>query len=416
MKFAVLSDTHLGDPECTLAFMDQSGKIRSGFNLTDFLDALGKNNDFIIILGDMLDFAINDYGDVYAVARYFFSKLKEQHVLKPDGNVIYSPGNHDYDVWHTIEYEANIINRMKIGKLPKKFRMSVPLVIDDRTEKNYNFYLRGVHRNNERIQPYGGMFLDSLVSPDDPINFIIPFPNIYFVTDENSILMTHGQYFETYWAALGELYQLLTRQTDTLTMKDFIAVNFPLGQLGSSGVGQAGPLTNIVLELEKDVTSGQCVLIQKYIHRLCDEILKRYNIPFVPKFIDRLIIEGFTYKIISELKASRSSDFLSELEKNKDTQHRVSRFLDSTMKEINEVEMEMGTTFRPVNTILFGHTHQPVDSTSHSTFNYNGNLLNLWNTGGWLHVPHDENQDYGGEIFLYETGKGFSSIRLSVTR
>jgi len=416
MKFAVLSDTHLGDPECTLAFLDQSGKIRSGFNLTDFLDALGKDNDFVIILGDMLDFAINDYGDVYAIARYFFSKFKEQHILKPDGNVIYCPGNHDYDVWHTIEYEANIINRMKIGKLPKKFRMSVPLVIDDRTEKNYNFYLRGVHRNNERAQPYGGMFLDSLVSPDDPINFIIPFPNIYFVTDKNSILMTHGQYFETYWAALGELYQLLTQQTETLSMKDFIAVNFPLGQLGSSGVGQAGPLTNSVLDLEKDVTSGQCVLIKKYIHLLSNEILKRYSIPFVPEFVDRLIIEGFTYKIISELKTTRSSDFLSELEKNKDTRHRVSRFLDSTIKEIKDVEMEMGTTFRPVNTILFGHTHQPIDSASHSTFTYNGNSLNLWNTGGWLHVSHDDGQNYGGEIFLYETGKGFSSIRLSVTR
>jgi UDP-2,3-diacylglucosamine pyrophosphatase LpxH len=416
MRFAVLSDTHLGDPECTLAFMDQSGKIHSGFNLTDFLDALGKDNDFIIILGDMLDFAINDYGDVYAIARYFFTQLKEQRVLKPDGNVIYCPGNHDYDVWHTIEYEANIINRMKLGKLPKKFRMSVPLVIDDRTEKNNSFYLRGVRRNKERAQPYGGMFLDSLISPDDPINFIIPFPNVYFVTDENSILMTHGQYFETYWAALGELYQILTRQTEILTMKDFIAVNFPLGQLGSSGVGQAGPLTDVILELEKDVTSGRCILMHEYIHRLSDEILKRYSIPFMPKCIDRLIIEGFTYKIISELKTVRSSNFLAELEKNKEARHRISRFLDSTMKEIKEVETEMGTTFCPVNTILFGHTHQPIDSKAHATFDYNGNSYNLWNTGGWLHVSNDEEQDHGGEIFLYETGKGFSSVKLSVSR
>lgn len=415
MRFAVISDTHFGDPECTLAYMDSFGNMKDGCNLPAFCDTIGKDNDFIIILGDMLDFAINDYEHVYKIARHFFMHLKQQGIIKADGNVIYSPGNHDYDVWHTIEYEANIINRMKRGEMPQQSRMSVPLILDDRTEQTERLHLHGVFRKTGGGQPYGGMFLDSLISPDDPINFVIPFPNIYFVNNETSILMTHGQYFESYWAIVSEIYGIITQKTGVFSMKDFIAVNFPLGQLGSSGVGQAGPLTETILEIEKDVSSGNCTLTKKYIRRLANELLKHYDIPYVPKIVERLILEGLTDRIIKELKKVRNSNFLDDLSKNKGTQSRVTRFLDSSLKEISEIQKDICTQYRPIDTLLFGHTHQPLVDADKASFEYGGKKIKLWNTGGWLRVSGDDADRYGGEIFLYETGKGFTSKKISVT-
>lgn len=414
MRFAVISDTHFGDPECTLAYMDSSGNLKDGSNLPAFFDAVGKDNDFIIILGDMLDFAISDYEHVYKIASHFFKLLKQQGVIKANGSVIYSPGNHDYDIWHTIEYEANIINRMKRGQIPLQLRMSVPLILDDRAQKSEELYLHGVRRKKEGEHPYGGMFLDSLISPEDPINFVIPFPNIYFVNDETSILMTHGQYFESYWAIVSEIYGLITQRTETFSMKDFIAVNFPLGQLGSSGVGQAGPLTETILQIEKDVSSGDCKLTKTYIRRLANEFLKRFDIPYVPKVVERLILEGLTHEIIKQLKKVRNSNFLNDLDTDKGTQSRVTRFINSSLKEIQEVQKELNTQYQPVDTLLFGHTHQPIVDTDKAFFEYGGKKIKLWNTGGWLRVSGSEAENYGGEIFLYETGKGFSSKKISV--
>lgn len=417
MRFAVISDTHLGDPECTLATMDSSGNVHDGRNLEELFKVAGTDNDFFIILGDMMDFAINDYGDVYKIAQHFFKRVQEAHLLKPQGNIIYVPGNHDYNIWHTIEHEANVINRMKNGKPLRKFRMSVPLVLDDRTKSSHALNLQGVFRHSGE-QGYGGMFLDSIISPrpEDQINFVIPFPNIYFANDQETVIMTHGQYFETYWSATSELYQIITEHTDILSMKDFIAVNFPLGELGSSGVGQAGPLTDTILEIEKDVSSGKCELTETYVKRLIPILLKRFDIPLVPNRLEKLMYEGICSVIMQELKKVRDSNFIHELQKDKDTQNRVTRFLDSSMQEINEIlsKGDIPSGIKAPDTILFGHTHQPVIASDQVDFNYNGKSIKLLNTGGWLNVSGSDADRYGGEVFLYESGQGFSSQKISV--
>lgn len=413
MRFAVLSDTHLGDPECTLAYMDKAGNVQDGRNLISLFQTMGTDNDFIVILGDMLDFAISDYEDVYRIARHFFERIKQERIVKPTGCVIYVPGNHDYDIWHTIEHEANIINRMKDGQPPRKFKMSVPLVIDDRASRREAINLMGVTRKN-RERPYGGMFLDSIISPDDPINFVIPFPNIYFVNDQTSVLMTHGQYFENYWTIASELYGIVTQHPETLSMKDFISVNFPLGQLGSSGVGQAGALTKTILAIEKDVSSGNCTLTKQYIDRLVNEFLRYYDIPYVPKFVERLILQGLSNRIIKDLKKVRNSDFMHDLKTDKATQNRVARFIDSSLKEIEEIQKELPFKFNPLDMILFGHTHQPVVDADNVFFTHAGKKIKLLNTGGWLNVSGNDAARYGGEVFLYESGKGFTSKRIYV--
>ena len=65
MKLSVISDTHIGDPESTLVKLDESRNPIDGNNLSSLIEALGKDNDYLIFLGDIMDFAVNYYGDVY---------------------------------------------------------------------------------------------------------------------------------------------------------------------------------------------------------------------------------------------------------------------------------------------------------------------------------------------------------------
>ena len=56
MRIAIISDTHLGDPMCTLVEHDDKGEIIVGPKYGAFKTAVGKQNDYLILLGDILDF------------------------------------------------------------------------------------------------------------------------------------------------------------------------------------------------------------------------------------------------------------------------------------------------------------------------------------------------------------------------
>lgn len=416
MKLTIISDTHLGDPECTLVRMDKDGSIVDGIHLEAFFNIAGQNNKYLIVLGDMLDFAINDYGDVYRIAQHFFKRLKSEGVLQNDGEIIYVPGNHDYNIWHTIEHEANIINRMKAGKPLRKFKMSVPLILDDRTNHiDDNISLVGV-RKRSGTHPYGGMFLDSIISPSNPLPFIVVFPNIYFYTRDRGMLLTHGQYLEPYWAITSELYRLITEANSALSIKDFISVNFPLGQIGSSGIGQAGPLTDLALNVQKDVSSGDCILIKEYLTRLVPFINKHLDIPLLPEKIEGAILNGVVSLLVKELKKIRHSDYISDLDEDSETRLRFARYIDSSMKEIEllQANNDLPPDLPAIKTVLFGHTHQPISYGNGYIFEYKGGNLELFNSGGWLQVNDDNSNEYGAEIFTYETGTGFSSSRIDM--
>jgi predicted phosphodiesterase len=419
MKFAVISDTHLGDPESTLVVMDKNGQPSDGKNMAELLKTLGQDNDYLILLGDIMDFAIDDYGDVYNLGAHFFTRIKESKVAR---RIVYIPGNHDYNIWDTIESQANVINQISSGQKVRKFRMSVPLLIDDRKPLSAidTIKLAGVKRRDDG-EPYGGMFLDDLIpnnKPTDPgyVPFIVAFPNIYLFTDKETVILTHGQYLESYWALTSEIFRIIKKITAPLSMKDFVAINFPLCQLGSTGVGQAGPLTNTVLEIEKDVSSGKCVLLKQYIKRLLPYVLPKD----IPSPIEKIIEDIISSAIVKQLKTVRNSDYISDLlvKKDKDTVMRFNEYIESSMEELRLLQNDgeiSGINPLP-DVFLFGHTHVPVDANDNKSYAYKNKSIKLLNSGGWLGVQGKLPVATGGEVFMYETGSGFTAKRISVQK
>jgi len=104
------------------------------------------------------------------------------------------------------------------------------------------------------------MFLDSITDPKTL--FYFAYPNVYIVLDDGtSILVTHGQYLESFWSIAGELaanvaYEDL-RFSDPdaadMDMEKTVELNYPLNQFACTGIGQAGILTDIVREVQKKV-------------------------------------------------------------------------------------------------------------------------------------------------------------------
>ena len=131
MKLAIISDMHFGFDGNILVRPSGTGYIvDAGVNsyYRKMLDAFGDIEcegyrlDYLVLLGDILDFSISPYDKAYKIARVFFQKLRSDNVAK---NYIYIPGNHDCDIWHTVEHQVNIVNTVAKGQEPRDFKHSV---------------------------------------------------------------------------------------------------------------------------------------------------------------------------------------------------------------------------------------------------------------------------------------------------
>ena len=99
MKLAIASDLHLGNLLCSL--VEWNGEeYKEGPKYRGFCEAAGSGNDYLILHGDILDFSVAGYENAYAAAKVFFTLLQKDDIAD---QIIYIPGNHDYDIWNIVE-------------------------------------------------------------------------------------------------------------------------------------------------------------------------------------------------------------------------------------------------------------------------------------------------------------------------
>jgi len=458
MRLAVISDIHLGDPSSSMARIEQPedeklagrghrrgqvvphekdrkwrDRIAPGYGYELFRDAVrdrfdGQSLDYLVLLGDVLDFSIQHYSRAYSIAGKLFGKMIDDDLLqqrdrgdeKRFGPVIYVPGNHDLDMWNTVEYQVNISQRLNLGKEARRFRMSVPAIIHDQADGSEpDVFLHGV--SNRRPQKYGGLFLDHLTEP--PISFYFGFPNLYFVSEGETILMTHGQYFNFFWSFLGQWAvkifgdALKLRSEDSISLAEMVGLNYPTGQLSCSAIGQAGKLTKIIRTLEHDIKAHDRKNVKRYLNRLLDELLKRmdaglFKIPGakrIARCVSRKIVTG----LLDKSKPAR--DYEQYL-RDPDIKANFEQFYQASIVEIEKLQAHYPFDIPYPSRMIFGHTHQPVswEAPEAVEIPQSGDSvageIRACNTGGWLYHANDHGP--GAEVFFYETGKGFSSKRI----
>ncbi|MCP4137811.1 MAG: hypothetical protein GY754_43015 [bacterium] len=454
MRLAIISDTHLGDSMSILFYRDGDGAIQEGPGYVNFQEKIrafaGKKElDYLVLLGDILDFSITSYEQAYSIGKAFFARLKKDKIAR---EIIYIPGNHDFALWHTVEHQVNTINRIKKGKDPRPFKMSLPGIIDDREESQKTgltlpgVTVRKTRKGGSSHPKYGGLFLDNITSPHTPFNFV--YPNLYIIDDTGSILITHGQYLEGFWTIIGERVMKIVRKDlkdnkgksispDTLTLKEMTALNFPQCEFASSGIGQSGPLTGAIQEVMHQVKDKDFKKVKVYLDRIYNEInllqdilgksMRKFSrfAGYLGSFLGYILdffIEKIFYPvgkkwilgILSRADDTRYSKVFLTQEK---VRERFLNFFTATANEIYQLN-EYGHHIPIPSKMIFGHTHQPIPwGSEEAKINppqLSGETLYMYNTGGWLNKKNSAGKlEFGGaEIFFYETGKGFTSVSI----
>ncbi len=423
MRISIISDVHFGDPLCQLAHFDPPESKQNpmiGPKYAAFCDAAGQDNDFLILLGDICDFSIASYEETYAVAKVFFQQLQRDKIAK---QIIYVPGNHDFDMWHFYEHDVNVIRRINEGRPPRAFRYSVPGILDCRSNRSGEvFTLFGVNHNPNSLWRYGGLFLDKITRNEDGTGVDTPFafayPNVYLLTDSYTILLTHGHYLEPYWSMLSEWALKVAgadlRIGDTLDLAEMVAINFPLNQLASSGIGQAGPLTGVVQPLVQEVKEQNLARVKRYLDKLDDEIdwITPARWLLDPQEAVRDVACNYGKKwVVSQLEKMKATRYSEEFVHTKDTLDRFRRFFDAALFEIEYMNQQTQLAVSNPRYVIFGHTHEPIPWGADAapwTQSTGGRPLTLYNTGGWLvHKDRTTGQmiPCGGGVFTYDSTK-----------
>ena len=420
MKLVIISDTHFGDPMCGLVKMGSTG-YKIGPKYEEFKNIVGSKNNYLVLLGDIFDFSISKYADAYSASQAFFSQIVADSIAE---EIIYIPGNHDFEFWHWVENEVNIIKQIQGGNPPRNFSWSVPGVIDSRSDdvNNPGFYLPKVTRQKGDY-PYGGLFLDNLTNKKIPFN--VAYPNLYILTDSMSIMITHGHYLELYWALLGEIApKILGGDLDIgqfLDLTEFVAVNFPLNQLASSGVGQAGPLTDSIRFIQRKIKDGDLDAIKRYLDNLDDQILDplfNYKNWDPREILTDKGIDMLKNKLLKTTGGLKETRYSEEFIKDPSVHERFKTYFLASIAELETLNDNYGYN-KPSDIsypthVIFGHTHCPIPwDDNHLKTRIENTTVRLHNTGGWLFNLDERGKQVfiGAEIFIFDNGK-ISSVSI----
>jgi predicted phosphodiesterase len=416
MRIAVVSDTHLGDELCTLVRPGaDGGPPAPGAGYADLRRAVGRV-DYLVLLGDVLDLSVASDEEAYGAARVFFTALQRDGLAR---ELVYVPGNHDFDIWNVVEQQVSVINQLKQGALPRPFRRAVPGVIDAR-ESRPRLRLPDVAARPEwhsARTDYGGLFLDHITP--EPLVFDFAYPNLYLVTEEGeSVLLTHGHYFEAYWTVLGEWAVRLAgddlphERPGELSVRELVGVNFPLHQLACSGIGQARPLTAVARRLQLDIAGGRTDRVARYLERLESAVAGR-SLPVWTRLVRRWLARRARALVLAALAEAEQTRYSRSFLSRPPVRERFRRYYRSCLAELERLRREHGLDVPAPRHVVFGHTHQPIPWGSDELVDtVDGRPVRFCNTGGWLlrETPAGRREYPGAEVVVYETGAGVRSI------
>jgi len=423
MRLAVVSDTHLGEEACTLVTAGANGVPHIGPGFGALRRALGRV-DYLVLLGDIMDFSVASYEVAYRHARVFFRQLRREGLAR---EVIYVPGNHDFDIWHTVEHQVNVINQLLQGQLPRAFRRSVPGVIDDRAgSPRRGFRLPDVAARPEwhaDRRPYGDLFLDHIAQDGrggGRLPFSFAYPNLYLVADTGeSVLLTHGHYFEAWWSISADWVQsvagddLAVSRAGELSLQEMVGINLPLNQLACTGIGQAEPLTGVARAVQREAVLGRTDRLARYLERGEALVLRALHAPAGLRGLQRWALRWLGRKLLAAVATAEHTRYSETFLESPDVRQRFRRYYRHSVTEQRRLREEHGLELPPPTHVIFGHTHQPIPWGSPELCDVvDGRSIRFCNTGGWLlrDEPDGSRSFPGASVVLYETGRGFRSV------
>lgn len=406
MKIAIISDVHLGDEKCKLVEEDAVAKTHK---VTQTYKALreaimkftsGPPLDYFILNGDTLDFSINEFEKSCMIAKPFFRQIAKDNLAK---EIVFIPGNHDKYIWDAVEWETNIIRRLKGHEDPREFRRIQVGLID---------YAQG-HIDLTKVtrlkgpKRYGNLFLEGLFEENNVLQIDIVYPNLFIKTPTETYLVTHGHMLELAWVLLSELLGGLPKISDQPGIKQLEEYNIPLTSMICTGVGQGGAVSEHFYEIQQEAKKHKTTQLEDTLQNVIPKLEKLVELPWYAEIFDGVLLKLFKKAVLSIAKDVEDSRYDEKFFENKSIQKRFLRFYEASSNQAKELNI------MPPWKIIFGHTHDPFPFTNPLEITKNKlpkltvEKLILYNAGGWL-----KGEPKGAEIFFFDDNGNLSSINI----
>ncbi len=389
----VLSDLHLGAPDSLLApkAMDASAYQATLDRLlfAPLRAQIPGGAKFLVVNGDVHDFALQTYGDAFAAGAAFFKAVVASGLFK---EIVYIPGNHDHDVWSLLEEENNVTSQLSKGALPTEFSRVQAGVLDARAG---SLHLPGV------TPPYGDFFLKGLFQigaatrtpqPSLPINVV--YPNLYVTGGSEAarpLLVTHGHFFFFPWVILTEMFPRNLGIDKGYSLADLETINAPITELAWTALGQAGKLTAAARRVYAGIEANNTGPVDSVLDEMgeyLDEKKWNYHSWDPREWASDAAIKGLKWileKFIEDAVTGSSdhrgnASCLDEAE----TQERIRNYLALSRSQFSD--LQPGNALLP-SAVIFAHTHVPIrpDHNASLTVGWQGTnyLVRFYNSGGW---------------------------------
>jgi UDP-2,3-diacylglucosamine pyrophosphatase LpxH len=198
--------------------------------------------EYLIIMGDMWDLAMNNQEDSFAQSVTFFQQLNEQDTNIGLGalfeNIIYIPGNHDHHFWEMLQEKYWVTERIEQGLPPLTMPRTVSLTVD---------IASGDILHNDNTREDGGIPAHNIVSSllgldtDTPVHVAYPHAFLQGSNGEH-ILVTHGHLLEPNWNMVTIMFgDLMQKQGIPLTIRNIEMFNAITTDWHSYSFGQTPP-------------------------------------------------------------------------------------------------------------------------------------------------------------------------------
>lgn len=396
MRIAILSDTHLGDPMTKLV---RNGQVTDTFKtlsrkIRDF--GGGAPVDYLVLNGDILDFSMAAFDESCKVAKPFFQALSKDGVAT---QIVYIPGNHDKHVWDALDWEVNIVRRMKRHSPPKQFKRTQPAVLD--YAKGY-IELPNV-ATGKKPSP-NRIFLEGLFLKDKALPIWIVYPNLYIRTADDMYLVTHGHMLEPAWVLLSELFQAEPELAGTLGVAELEEYNIPLASMICTGVGQAGAVSKLFHTIAQEAKRGKAARLKRLMDHVVPNLDKLIELPWYAELLDNVLLKALRRMALSTAESVEDTRYNEKYFEKKSVRKRFARFYVATCAQAEELGLP------PPGKIVFGHTHRPMSANEPmetDKLDKLGGKALLYNTGGWLADPGKR-----AELFFLNDAGALSSTAI----
>lgn len=392
----ILSDLHIGEEDSVLTpkieYSTTTDRLYLQWKpLADLFEALtfrNKSQPTLILLGDVIEFALSD---PLQSQRLFFEFLK--YLKKVTGifdKIIYLPGNHDHHVWEMAKQVQYISYVNRKG----------PVVLE---EKPWNKTRALVTKDYHYITP---LFWKNLL--DHGVDLKILYPNLFMFNEDTKdlIAFTHGHFLEPIYILLSRLKELIFAikvpdNIDQLEEENAPWIEFLFSAFGFTGeVGKGAERFYEFLQSKKSAERLFSGTAERLVNRLGNNIgiVKLFNKPI------SMVIKHLFRSIYEKAERKDPKDIISTKLLSGIDWYINGALLNQFIEDLHG-QSKVGSIFKKL-TFVFGHTHKPF----FKKIDFKSTKTDLFNTGSFVVDQYNSNPIYGTGIGLINKHSEFGMI------